>query len=85
MRLAALILLAAALALPANPALAEITGRPRIIDGDTIEIQRQRIRLFGIDAPEGSQYCERQALARTLLNRPPRIPPEQRMPLARAL
>ena len=44
MRLAALILLAVALALPANPSLAEITGRPRIIDGDTIEIQRQRIR-----------------------------------------
>ena len=58
MRLAALILLAAALALPSNPAQAEITGRPRIIDGDTIEIQHQRIRLFGIDAPEGSQYCE---------------------------
>ena len=58
MRLVALILLVIALALPANPAQAEITGRPRIIDGDTIEISRQRIRLFGIDAPEGSQYCK---------------------------
>ena len=58
MRLAALILLAVALALPANPSLAEITGRPRIIDGDTIWISQQRIRLFGIDAPEGSQYCK---------------------------
>ena len=31
---------------------AEITGKPRIIDGDTIEIAGQRIRLHGIDAPE---------------------------------
>ena len=45
MRLAALILIAVALALPANPSLAEVTGRPRIIDGDTIKIQSQRIRL----------------------------------------
>ena len=40
-----------------NPALAEMTGRPRIIDGDTIEIAGERIRLFGIDAPEGRQRC----------------------------
>ena len=57
MRLAALIPLAVALAIPANLAQAEITGRPRVIDGDTIEIQHQRIRLFGIDAPEGRQRC----------------------------
>ena len=36
-------------------ALAEITGKPRIIDGDTIEIAGQRIRLYGIDAPRSIQ------------------------------
>ncbi len=36
---------------------AEITGKPRIIDGDTIEIAGQRIRLYGIDAPEAAQRC----------------------------
>ena len=31
--------------------LAEISGKPRIVDGDTIEIGQYRIRLHGIDAP----------------------------------
>lgn len=41
-----------------NLALADITGTPRVIDGDTIEVAGQRIRLHGIDAPEASQVCE---------------------------
>ena len=33
-------------------ALGEITGPARVIDGDTIEVAGERIRLHGIDAPE---------------------------------
>ncbi len=34
-----------------------IIGYARIIDGDTIAIGHQRIRLYGIDAPERKQVC----------------------------
>jgi endonuclease YncB( thermonuclease family) len=52
-----LIVLSVLLAL-GSPAFAEITGKPRVIDGDTIEIAGQRIRLHGIDAPERGQLCK---------------------------
>lgn len=41
-----------------SPANAQMTGKPRIIDGDTLEIAGQEIHLHGIDAPEGDQTCE---------------------------
>jgi endonuclease YncB( thermonuclease family) len=43
----------------AVPGSSAIEGMPRVLDGDTIEISGQRIRLEGIDAPEGSQTCAR--------------------------
>ena len=49
--------LIAALCLLATPALADVTGVASVIDGDTIEVHGQRIRLHGIDAPESRQLC----------------------------
>jgi endonuclease YncB( thermonuclease family) len=37
-----------------------ISGPAKVIDGDTLEITGKRIRLFGIDAPEATQTCDRQ-------------------------
>ena len=36
-----------------------LKGPARVIDGDTLEIAGRRIRIFGIDAPEQDQTCER--------------------------
>ncbi len=49
--------LALALCLIATPALADVAGVASVIDGDTIEVHGQRIRLHGIDAPESRQLC----------------------------
>ncbi|PPT92781.1 succinoglycan biosynthesis protein [Xanthomonas arboricola pv. arracaciae] len=40
-----------------SSAAAELVGRATVTDGDTITIAKQRIRLWGIDAPESAQQC----------------------------
>ncbi len=36
-----------------------ISGKAKVIDGDTITINKKKIRLFGIDAPEKKQICKK--------------------------
>ena len=36
-----------------------ISGNVKVIDGDTIKINKKKIRLFGIDAPEKKQICKK--------------------------
>ena len=52
----------------AFPAFAEdITGPARVIDGDTIEVADERIRLYGTEAPEKAHRltsCSRGSLPR---------------------
>lgn len=41
----------------APAALADMTGPATVIEGDLIEIMGERVRLYGIDAPERGQRC----------------------------
>jgi endonuclease YncB( thermonuclease family) len=45
------------MSLPEPVAAAVISGAARVVDGDTVVIEGQKIRLNGIDAPETDQLC----------------------------
>ena len=45
------------LLLPALASAADVTGVPKIRDGDQLQIGGTRIRLGGIDAPSSDQLC----------------------------
>lgn len=55
MRLLIPALIALAACAPTPPT---VVGRASVVDGDTLEIHGRRIRLWGIDAPEGRQSCD---------------------------
>jgi endonuclease YncB( thermonuclease family) len=42
---------------PPRPTGGLIAGRARVVDGDSLIVGTSRIRLYGIDAPEGRQHC----------------------------
>jgi endonuclease YncB( thermonuclease family) len=43
---------------PSTPPGEALAGRAKVVDGDSLEIAGERIRLFGIDAPESRQRCQ---------------------------
>lgn len=47
------------LALPLPLLAATVEGRARVVDGDTLEVSGVKVRLFGVDAPELDQQCQR--------------------------
>lgn len=53
------IFVAVFLAVPLWAGQPEFVGIPRVIDADTLEVNGQRIRLGGIDAPERAEECLR--------------------------
>lgn len=44
---------------PSGPPVSTISGTVHIIDGDTLEMQGERVRILDIDAPETRQTCKR--------------------------
>ena len=45
-----------------NTLAEEISGVPKIVDGDTVHINDKKFRLEGIDAPEMRQQCKKESL-----------------------
>lgn len=57
----AVVYAASACAEDSAPRQPPIEGVAVVVDGDGLDIGGRKIRLFGIDAPEVGQYCERPA------------------------
>jgi endonuclease YncB( thermonuclease family) len=58
MPIRARIALALALSM-ASPAVTEMSaGRASVVDGDTLEVRAEGMRLDGVDAPESGQLCD---------------------------
>jgi endonuclease YncB( thermonuclease family) len=51
--------IAALLGLGAAPGLAQVEGKPRIVDGQTLEVAGRRFHLQGVQAPALDQVCHR--------------------------
>ncbi len=49
------------LVLLSNSIAEEISGIPKIVDGDTVHIDNYKFRLEGIDAPEMRQQCKKES------------------------
>ena len=49
------------LVLLSNSIAEEISGIPKVVDGDTIHIDNYKFRLEGIDAPEMRQQCKKES------------------------
>ena len=45
-----------------------ILGKAKVIDGDTLKINQEKIRLYGIDAPEKKQICKKIYLSFLIFN-----------------
>lgn len=63
LRLLSLSVCVGIVALAASTSLARaetISGQATVVDGDTLIVTGQRIRLWGIDAPESAQQCDRE-------------------------
>ena len=55
--IAALLILFAIFSLPIAAHATDVSGLPKIHDGDTLQIASTKIRLAGIDAPSADQLC----------------------------
>lgn len=52
-----IVLALATLSFTPNAGAQTLSGPARVVDGDTLQLGRTYVRLFGIDAPEAGQTC----------------------------